>query len=119
MSLPDLHGYWKYGDAVVPFRLPLAPVRVVAQGYIPRELPTSEISLPLLRQRSSAVQPSNTRSDKVPVSPHDTKEHEHVITENKPQVLDSALDRCEAVDEAVQCTAAEALLADLETEFED
>ncbi|MDQ3665792.1 MAG: type IV secretion system DNA-binding domain-containing protein, partial [Acidobacteriota bacterium] len=24
MSLPDLHGYWKHGDTVVPFRLPLA-----------------------------------------------------------------------------------------------
>ena len=36
MSLPDLHGYWKYHDVVVPFRLPLAPVRIVASGYIQR-----------------------------------------------------------------------------------
>jgi len=119
MSLPDLHGYWKYGDAVVPFRLPLAPVRVVAQGYIPRELPASEISLPLLRQHSLDVQPSNAKSDKVPVSPQDTKKHEHVMAENKTQILDSVLNRYEAADEVVQCTPAEVLLADLETEFED
>src|SRR6476620_5892774 len=36
MSLADLHGYWKYADVVVPFRLPLARVRMVARGYIPR-----------------------------------------------------------------------------------
>jgi hypothetical protein len=36
MSLADLHGYWKYHDAVVPFRLPLAPVGIVARGYVPR-----------------------------------------------------------------------------------
>src|SRR5688500_11885521 len=37
MSLPDLHGYWKYHDVVVPFRLPLAPVRIVAPGYVARK----------------------------------------------------------------------------------
>src|SRR6185436_9475036 len=37
MSLADLHGYWKYGDVVVPFRLPLAPVQIVAAGYVPRK----------------------------------------------------------------------------------
>src|SRR5678815_5183195 len=41
MALPDLHGYWKYGDAVVPFRLPLAPVKIKARGYIARELTAS------------------------------------------------------------------------------
>jgi len=37
MSLADLHGYWKYGDVVVPFRLPLASVRVVASGFVRRK----------------------------------------------------------------------------------
>src|SRR4029078_11093035 len=37
MSLADLHGYWKYGDVVVPFRLRLASVRVVASGFVPRK----------------------------------------------------------------------------------
>jgi hypothetical protein len=36
MSLPDLHGYWKYCDMVVPFRLPLAPVRIIAEGFLAR-----------------------------------------------------------------------------------
>ena len=36
MSLADLHGYWKYGDVVVPFRLPLAPVKVVTNGFVKR-----------------------------------------------------------------------------------
>src|SRR6185436_4972373 len=36
MSLADMHGYWKYHDVVVPFRLPLARVRIVAEGFIQR-----------------------------------------------------------------------------------
>lgn len=43
MSLTDLHGYWKYGDVVVPFRLPLAPVRVVANGYVERTVKKDSI----------------------------------------------------------------------------
>lgn len=50
MSLTDLHGYWKYGDVVVPFRLPLAPVKIVAQGYVARELTPSEIHFPAPHQ---------------------------------------------------------------------
>jgi hypothetical protein len=41
------------------------------------------------------------------------------MAENKTQILDSVLNRYEAADEVVQCTPAEVLLADLETEFED
>jgi hypothetical protein len=37
MSLQDLHGFWKHGDVVVPFRLPLASVRVVANDYVRRK----------------------------------------------------------------------------------
>ena len=124
MSLPDLHGYWKYGDAVVPFRLPLAPVTVVAQGYIPRELTASEINLPPLRQISSnhqqkpADDQSNNKSDKVPRSSQDTKEHEHVIAENKTKLLSSVVNRSEVVHDAVQY-AAQVLAEDLENEFDD
>jgi Type IV secretion-system coupling protein DNA-binding domain len=125
MSLPDLHGYWKYGDAVVPFRLPLAPVRVVAQGYIPRELPASEINLPPPHQHSSDVpstpaedQPSTRKSDKAHTSSRDTKEHEHVIAENEIQVGGSVADSYDAPHDAVQHTP-EVLWKDLETEFED
>ena len=38
MSLPDMHGYWKYGDVVVPFRLPLAQVKVTTDGFVKRRL---------------------------------------------------------------------------------
>jgi hypothetical protein len=48
MSLADLHGYWKYGDVVVPFRLPLAPVRVVASGYLERKRASDVVELPSL-----------------------------------------------------------------------
>ena len=124
MSLPDLHGYWKYGDAVVPFRLPLAPVRIVAQGYIPRELPASEINLPQLRQissdsepKSAVDQPGVRKSDKAPAS-SDTKEHEHVIAENEIRVLGSVANRYEAPHEVVH-RADDLLSEDLAREFED
>lgn len=112
MSLPDLHGYWKYGDAVVPFRLPLAPVRVVAQGYIPRALPANKVSLPPAHDRS------NDNSDKSLGNPPDTKEHEHIIPENETRLLSSVVTRSESTHEAVQY-AAEALAEDLENEFDD
>lgn len=47
MSLPDLHGYWKHGDTVVPFRLPLAPVRIIANDYIERQSRSTVIDLSL------------------------------------------------------------------------
>jgi hypothetical protein len=37
MALPNLHGYWKYGDAVVPFRIEPQTRPQVARGFIPRE----------------------------------------------------------------------------------
>jgi hypothetical protein len=36
-ALPDLAGYWKYGDAVVPFRFDFIRWKRVAQGFIPRQ----------------------------------------------------------------------------------
>ena len=112
MSLPDLHGYWKYGDAVVPFRLPLAPVRIVAHAYIPRELLASEISLPPHGQNSLDGQPKPADDRQ------DTKEHEHIMAENETRVVGSVANRSEAPHEAVQCVA-EVLSEDLAREFED
>jgi len=67
MSLPDLHGYWKYGDTVVPFRLPLAGVRVTAKDYIERvrrstllntvTSPASDRSQPTTSGKDTLVQP--------------------------------------------------------------
>ena len=109
MSLPDLHGYWKYGDAVVPFRLPLAPVKVVTQGYIPRKLPTTEINVTPLSQNFSNDQQKPA---------HDTKEHQHVIAENETKLISSVVNRSEAAHEAAQY-AAEVLAEALESEFDD
>lgn len=81
MSLPDLHGYWKYADVVVPFRLPLAPVKIVARGYIPREMTPSEIHIPTLHhdvKKKSARAPKRGEQD--------TKRHEHLIAETEKQL---------------------------------
>jgi hypothetical protein len=88
MSLPDLHGYWKYGDAVVPFRLPLANVRIVVRGYIARELPPSEISLKTLTDQHNRIH-RNEGDDviaRAPQLPPDTRRHEHTIAENAVQI---------------------------------
>jgi hypothetical protein len=36
-ALPDLCGYWKYGDAVVPFRFDFWKPKRIAEGFIPRQ----------------------------------------------------------------------------------
>lgn len=102
MALPDLHGYWKYGDAVVPFRLPLAAVKVVTRGYIPRELPASETHLNKL-----SAPPDNT-----PEPLPETRKYEHVLTDNETIVLGSALRDFEVNHEAEQY---EAIVAEVET----
>jgi hypothetical protein len=86
MALPDLHGYWKYGDAVVPFRLPLAPVKIKARGYIARELATSEVNLQVPIQASGIDQHivadgklKRTKGRRPPRPIRDTKRHEHAI----------------------------------------
>jgi hypothetical protein len=37
-ALPDLAGYWKYGDAVVPFRFDFLRWKRVAEGFLPRQM---------------------------------------------------------------------------------
>ena len=64
MSLADLQGYWKYGDVVVPFRLPLAKVLPVAKGYIPRTGSAAMVELPSLK-RPSAVASDRPSSEEV------------------------------------------------------
>lgn len=77
MSLPDLHGYWKYGDAVVPFRLPLAKVKIVVRGYVARELAPKQIEIkPLHRNESDGI------IARTPQPSPATKRHEHTIAEN-------------------------------------
>ena len=36
MSLPNLHGFWKYADVVVPFRIKTRAWPQVAEGFMPR-----------------------------------------------------------------------------------
>lgn len=36
-NLPDLSGYWKYGELVVPFKMDFAPQEEIADGFAPRE----------------------------------------------------------------------------------
>lgn len=113
MSLPDLHGYWKYADVVVPFRLPLAPVRIVARGYTAREIMPSEIHFPAAQavasehdEAGSGQAPEKDTTENVSASAkparkkkstrapkrgkQDPRQHEHLITENGKE-LASAL----------------------------
>ena len=80
MSLPDLHGYWKYGDVVVPFRLPLAPVRVVGKGFIKRAE-----SLALTSQNDAGTPPST----KIETSERD-RLREQQVSPAKPRQEETA-----------------------------
>jgi len=96
MALPDLHGYWKYGDAVVPFRLPLAPVKIRARGYIARELMATDVTLQLPMQqpgidrqaiRHGEGKHTKARRNRRPV--RDTRRQEQAISPNHMQILDN------------------------------
>lgn len=41
MSLPNLHGYWKYSDKVVPFRISVRKWQPVAEDFITRRVPSA------------------------------------------------------------------------------
>lgn len=41
MALPDLHGYWKYEDAVVAFRIEYKALPQKTKGFVPRTVPDS------------------------------------------------------------------------------
>jgi hypothetical protein len=115
MSLPDLHGYWKYGDAVVPFRLPLAKVKIVARGYIARELPPSQIDLKALADQPKRIHRNETNeiTAGVPQPPSDVRRHEHTITENAIQIETGADADTSAGDDAEHVLAAEVQTRDL------
>ncbi len=93
MSLPDLHGYWKYGDTVVPFRLPLAPVKVVARGYTPRELPNKILdhgvlpALSTMEHEASSIEPRDKEANGISSPQPDTRQHQHVILDGERQSL--------------------------------
>lgn len=76
MSLPNFHGYWKYGDRVVPFRIEPRSWGKVTEDFIPRRkqveappaavaaLPPPSPAVPIRRTdapASSALQPGEER----------------------------------------------------------
>ena len=115
MALPDLHGYWKYGDAVVPFRLPLAPVKIVARGFIGRELPLSEMHPEKLLGDSSLDHHRADNPDSAPRPEQDPKQYEQALTDDEIKIA-SASDL--GPIEAVQPTVQFEVLAD-ETDVEE
>ena len=67
MALPNLHGYWKYGDAVVPFRIEPEDRPQVARAFIPRQRPAlvaKEVKeLPPRKLELAAKEPESPSSD--------------------------------------------------------
>jgi hypothetical protein len=97
MALPDLHGYWKYGDAVVPFRLPLAPVKIIARGYVARELTTGKVNLQIPVEQCGSDQqtasPGKRKRIKVRRNhprTRDTRQQEQTITPDHLQIVDDS-----------------------------
>lgn len=75
MALPNLEGFWKYGEKVVGFRLPYQPLPQVAHGFLPREQP--EEAKPTLAENAPDSAPKKERGAKraePPKSPDKVKE---------------------------------------------
>ena len=47
MALKNLQGYWKYGDAVVPFRIEPVKLPIRNPAFVPRKARLVSESLPL------------------------------------------------------------------------
>jgi hypothetical protein len=62
MALPNLHGYWKYGDAVVPFRIEPKDRPKVAKSFIQRP-PKPVIQKELKQQTLRITAPSGGNGD--------------------------------------------------------
>jgi len=76
MSLPNLHGYWKYGDAVVPFRIEPETYPSVARAFIPRP------PRPPDRDGHQPIKPSvNCAIQQAPLSHRETNQHEETMAE--------------------------------------
>jgi hypothetical protein len=52
MALPNLYGYWKYGDAIVPFRIEPQERRPRARAFVPRQ--SRQMNQPELPKELSA-----------------------------------------------------------------
>jgi type IV secretory pathway TraG/TraD family ATPase VirD4 len=46
MALPNLNGYWKYGDAVVPFRIEPMKLKKRTDAFIPRQMQAKVTTTP-------------------------------------------------------------------------
>jgi Type IV secretion-system coupling protein DNA-binding domain len=67
MALPNLHGYWKYADQVVPFRIAAHDWPRIAKGFVQRPKPTAiseakpqaaDVNASQVRQPLNSPQPS-------------------------------------------------------------
>jgi Type IV secretion-system coupling protein DNA-binding domain len=62
MALPNLHGYWKYADSVVPFRIEAKDRPTVTQPFIPR--PQKPVIQKEVKERALAlVAPASAESN--------------------------------------------------------
>ena len=80
MSLADLHGYWKYADVVVPFRLPLAPVQIVAPGYVARKCTSDVARTPSLQTRGATEETHDPEISQLHAS--DSTEQVDIVSES-------------------------------------
>jgi len=62
MALPNLHGYWKYGDSVVPFRIEPVDRPKVAESFIQRP-PKPVIQKELKQQTPGINSPTSGNGD--------------------------------------------------------
>ena len=84
MALPNLHGYWKYGDAVVPFRIEPEERPKVAHAFIPRKrlrLVSKESNERLLPERTSAKREPIQQTTPSDGNGHEGKRSEEIIAE--------------------------------------
>jgi hypothetical protein len=66
MGLKNLHGYWKYSDAVVPFRIEPHSRQVLAHAFIPRSIPKVVQETPRLPDRPLPKEPKERVRNTVP-----------------------------------------------------
>jgi len=74
MALPNLNGYWKYGDAVVPFRIEPIDRPRLAHAFLPRP------SRPLVQSKPPKQLPAEPHTSATGNSHGLERENEVAIT---------------------------------------
>ena len=113
-NLPDLAGYWKYGELVVPFRCDFIARKQVANGFVPRQsLTPAPVAAKAGKQEIKPVEAAETvhrepeTEETKPAQEQQTAPAEPIESTLQGMETEPAQERQDAPDESEESVSAE------------